>query len=121
MGIDRIAELADELEIECDLRRAPNFTYTEDPARRAEIEAECEAAIAAGLPASYVEETELPFEVAGAVRFERQAEFHPVKYLLGIAAALEREGGSCSSTVGRSACRTTGCGPKAARRCPPSA
>ena len=92
-GIDRIAELADELRIECDLRRAPNFTYTEDPARRAELEAECEAAIAAGLPASYVEETELPFEVAGAVRFERQAEFHPVKYLLGIAAALEREGG----------------------------
>jgi glycine/D-amino acid oxidase-like deaminating enzyme/nitrite reductase/ring-hydroxylating ferredoxin subunit len=92
-GIDRIAELAEELEIACELRRAPNFTYTEDPARRGELEAECEAAIAAGLPASYVEETDLPFDVAGAVRFERQAAFHPVKYLLGIAAALEQEGG----------------------------
>jgi Rieske Fe-S protein len=42
-----------------------------------------------GLPASYVEELDLPFAVAGAVRFDDQAEFHPVKYLDGVAAALE--------------------------------
>jgi glycine/D-amino acid oxidase-like deaminating enzyme/nitrite reductase/ring-hydroxylating ferredoxin subunit len=93
-GIDRVEGLAAELEIDCDLRRTANFTYTEDPARTGALEAECEAAIAAGLPASYVAETELPFEVAGAVRVEHQAEFHPVKYLLGVAAALERGGGA---------------------------
>lgn len=91
-GIARAEELASELGIACDLLRKPNFTYTEDPARRREIEAEVEAARAAGLPASFTEETDLPFAVAGAVRFEGQAEFHPVKYLLGIAAALERAG-----------------------------
>ena len=42
-----------------------------------------------GLPASYVEDVDLPFAVAGAVRFDEQAEFHPVKYLEGLAAALE--------------------------------
>ena len=41
-----------------------------------------------GLPASYVEELDLPFPVAGAVRFDEQAEFHPVRYLDGLAAAL---------------------------------
>jgi glycine/D-amino acid oxidase-like deaminating enzyme len=35
-----------------------------------------------------VDELDLPFPVAGAVRFENQAEFHPVKYADGIADAL---------------------------------
>ncbi|MCD6014179.1 MAG: FAD-dependent oxidoreductase [Solirubrobacterales bacterium] len=93
-GVERVERLASELGIDCELRRKPNFTYTEDPARRGEIEAEAEAATAAGLSAAYVEKTDLPFEVAAAVRVERQAEFHPVKYLLGIAAALEKGGTS---------------------------
>ena len=87
-GIARVFELAEELDIDCDLRRKPNHTYAEDAA---EVEKLCEEAALArelGLPASYVEDTDLPFGVAGAVRFEDQAEFHPVKYLDGIAAAL---------------------------------
>jgi glycine/D-amino acid oxidase-like deaminating enzyme/nitrite reductase/ring-hydroxylating ferredoxin subunit len=91
-GIERVAELAAELEIECDLRRKPNFTYTEDPDQVGQIEAEVEAAREAGLPAQLTTETDLPFEVAGAIRFDDQAEFHPVAYLRGIAAELERGG-----------------------------
>lgn len=34
----------------------------------------------------------LPFDVAGAVRFDDQAEFHPLKYLLGLAARLSEHG-----------------------------
>ena len=45
-----------------------------------------------GLPASYVDELDLPYPVAGAVRFDDQAEFHPVKYVDGIAAALRGPG-----------------------------
>ena len=40
-------------------------------ADRAKAEQEAEAAIEAGLPASLVEETALPYDVAAAVRFER--------------------------------------------------
>ena len=46
-------------------------------------------ALGLGLPASFVEDVDLPFRMAGAVRFEEQAEFHPVKYLEGLAAALD--------------------------------
>ena len=90
-GIDRVERIAAELAIDCDLRRKPNFTYTEETERRGEVEAEVEAASAAGLPATYVERTELPFEVAAAIRFDDQAEFHPVEYLLGLAAALDED------------------------------
>jgi glycine/D-amino acid oxidase-like deaminating enzyme len=87
-GIARVFELAEELGIDCDLRRKANYTYTESAVERGAIEAEVEAARAAGLPAEFVEELDLPFEVAGAIRLDDQAEFHPVKYLEGLAAAL---------------------------------
>jgi glycine/D-amino acid oxidase-like deaminating enzyme/nitrite reductase/ring-hydroxylating ferredoxin subunit len=90
-GIGRIESLAAELGIDCDLRRKPNFTFTEDPERRGEIEAEVEAALTAGLPASFTQRSDLPFEVAAAVRFDDQAEFDPVKYLEGVAGALDAD------------------------------
>jgi glycine/D-amino acid oxidase-like deaminating enzyme/nitrite reductase/ring-hydroxylating ferredoxin subunit len=72
--------------IECDWRRRPSYAYlTED---RAKAEQEADAAIEAGLPASLVEETGLPYDVAAAVRFDDQAEFHVRKYLLALGAAL---------------------------------
>jgi glycine/D-amino acid oxidase-like deaminating enzyme/nitrite reductase/ring-hydroxylating ferredoxin subunit len=87
-GIARVFDLAGELGIDCDLRRKPNYTYTEDAAEAATVREEAEVARELGLPASYVEDTDLPFAVAGAVRFDEQAEFHPVKYADGLAAAL---------------------------------
>src|SRR4051794_18245005 len=87
-GIARVFELADELEIDCDLARKPNYTYSEDAAELDELRDEARLAAELGLPGSYVEELDLPFGVAGAVRFDEQAEFHPVRYVDGLAAAL---------------------------------
>jgi glycine/D-amino acid oxidase-like deaminating enzyme/nitrite reductase/ring-hydroxylating ferredoxin subunit len=88
-GIARVFELAADLAIDCDLRRKPNHTYTESDSDLDQVREEAEVARGLGLPASYVEDVDLPFPVAGAVRFEDQAEFHPVKYLEGLAAALK--------------------------------
>ncbi len=88
-GIARVFELAGELGIDCDLRRKPNYTYTESESDLDQVREEAGVALGLGLPASFVEDVDLPFAVAGAVRFEGQAEFHPVKYLEGLAAALD--------------------------------
>lgn len=90
-GLAAIARYVEELDIDCDFRRKPNVSYTEDPERVSDIEGEAEAAQEAGLPASFIEDTELPFTVAAAVRVPDQAEFHPVRYLLGLAEALDGE------------------------------
>ncbi len=87
-GIARVFEVAEELGIDCDLRREPNYTYSEDAAEAGKLREEAEVARELGLPASFTEELDLPFAVAGAVRFDDQAEFHPVKYADGLAAAL---------------------------------
>ncbi len=60
-GIARVFELADELGIDCDLRRKPNYTYAESGSDLAQVRGEVEVARELGLPASYVEELDLPF------------------------------------------------------------
>jgi len=75
--------------IDCDFRRQSSYAYVTAAGERAKVEREAQAAAEAGLPASLVTETPLPFPVAAAVRFERQAEFHPRRYLLALADRLE--------------------------------
>jgi glycine/D-amino acid oxidase-like deaminating enzyme len=91
-GLERVAAAVEENGIECAFRRRDNFTYTVEPGRVAELEAEADAARDAGLAAELVTETELPFEVAAAVRVGDQADFDPVAYLRGLAGAVEAQG-----------------------------
>ena len=42
-----------------------------------------------GYSASYEENINLPFQTAGAIRFENQAQFHPLKFISGIAKNLQ--------------------------------
>ena len=53
---------------------------------------EVDAARRAGLDVSLTDETSLPFEVAGALRLENQAQFHPRKYLLALAETIPGDG-----------------------------
>lgn len=87
-----ITETAETSGIECDLETHDAFTYTEDPSLEGEIRDEVEAAKRLGLPADFTRETDLPFDVAGAVRFTGQAQFHPRKFLVGIAGEIAGDG-----------------------------
>ncbi|MGW6272598.1 FAD-dependent oxidoreductase [Streptomyces sp. NPDC055060] len=92
-GVERTAALCAELGIDAELERSPAFTYLQDPARVDELRQEAAAARRAGLDASFVTETGLPFHVAGAVRVEDQLQFHPRKFLLALAENITRAGG----------------------------
>ena len=91
-AIERVAEIAAARGISCDFERTSNYVYSESTDDVDQLRAEAEAAARLGLPASFVTETSLPFQVAGAVRLENQAQFHPRRYLLPLANAL-RDGG----------------------------
>ena len=92
-GLAEIRRLAEELDIDCDLRARPNFVYAEDAKQRDQIEAEAEAARDAGLPVELVEDVPLPFATEGGLRLDDQAEFHPVKFLDGVVDAFVARGG----------------------------
>jgi len=91
-AIERVGELVDELRIECDFERASNFAYTESADRVDAIKREVAAAERAGVEAHFTTETELSFPILGAARVDGQAQFHPRKYLLPLAAALPGDG-----------------------------
>lgn len=92
-AITRLERTADTLEIDCELERVPAYTYAEEQsAVLGDVRAEAEAAADAGLPAGFVTDTGLPFPILGAVRVADQAQFHPRRYLLGVAEAIAAAG-----------------------------
>lgn len=92
-GLAEIARQVNDMTIDCDFRRADAFTYTEDANQLKRIQAEVDAASSLGLPATFEESTELPYPIAGAVRFSNQGMFHPRKYCLGLAQSIAEQGG----------------------------
>jgi glycine/D-amino acid oxidase-like deaminating enzyme/nitrite reductase/ring-hydroxylating ferredoxin subunit len=92
-GIAKVRDLVAADGIECDLREASAYTYAESQESLSDIEAEVDAARRAGLDVSFTTETELPYEIQGAVRLDGQAQFHPRRYCLGLARALIEDGG----------------------------
>lgn len=93
-AIEWVADTAAAHNIECDLVRAPSYVYTTDPRQRDALRREADAAAEAGMPASYVDQIDIDVNAAGAVRFTGQVQFHPRKWLLGLASGIERSGGS---------------------------
>jgi glycine/D-amino acid oxidase-like deaminating enzyme len=91
-AIDQIEQWTRELGIDCDFLRIPAYTYTESADGAERLHRECDAARRLGVQATLAREIGLPFETAGAVRFENQARFHPMKYLQALAAQIHGDG-----------------------------
>jgi glycine/D-amino acid oxidase-like deaminating enzyme/nitrite reductase/ring-hydroxylating ferredoxin subunit len=91
-GLALIADRVADGGIECDFRRRPALTYALEADGLDALRDEVEAAQAAGLAADLVDDVDLPWEVAGAVRLDDQAEFHPRRFLLAVADAVHGGG-----------------------------
>lgn len=84
-AVEAYRELIRSEGIDCDFEETDAFVYGED-LKRLEQEAAAEKRL--GLPASLVREPDVPGGAAGAVRVERQAQFHPLKFLKAISEPL---------------------------------
>jgi glycine/D-amino acid oxidase-like deaminating enzyme/nitrite reductase/ring-hydroxylating ferredoxin subunit len=87
-----IADLVESEGIDCDFERRYHCVYTQDDEELEKIESEANAARTLGLPVSSVDDAPLPFPIAGGVRFDNQAQFHPRRYLLRIAELVDGDG-----------------------------
>lgn len=92
-AIETVARLVAEDEIDCQFERRPHIAYSTDAGSVDKIRREVEIAQRIGLPATFEVPGELPYDVAGAVRFDDQAQFHPRAYCLALAAAVTTQGG----------------------------
>lgn len=80
-AIDEYERIIRKKKIDCGFTKLPAYLYTETEEGAAKLERERTAAVRAGIPASIVYETDLPFAVKRALKFENQAQFYPLEFL----------------------------------------
>ena len=86
-AIAAYARMIDEGRIDCGFTPCDAYLYSTEESTP--LEREAAAARRLGLDASFTRESELPFPIAGAVRFGGQARFHPLKFLRAIVEGLD--------------------------------
>ena len=94
-AIERIHEIVRAEAIDCDFARLDGYLFLAEGDRKETLERELDAAHRAGLT-----DVQLvaggPYETwntGPCLRFPRQGQFHPLKYLAGLARAIVRRGG----------------------------
>lgn len=91
-AIDDLETIIRETGINCDFMRVPGYYYSESMQDKEELTEKCAGAQRAGLPVRMTDTVPLPFSVAVAYEVANQAQFHPLKYLQGLAMAVDGEG-----------------------------
>jgi glycine/D-amino acid oxidase-like deaminating enzyme/nitrite reductase/ring-hydroxylating ferredoxin subunit len=91
-AVDRIEAIVGELDTPCGFARVPAFLVARTAEQRRELEKELEAMLRIGLDAGWTDALPYPVESAGAVRIERQAQFHPLEYLRELSARAAAAG-----------------------------
>ena len=95
-AIDDIESIVHGEKIDCDFRRVDGYLFGDT----AELERELPAARRAGLECELIPALPLPgFDSGPALKFTRQAQFHPIKYVRGLAEAIVARGGRICTGV----------------------
>jgi glycine/D-amino acid oxidase-like deaminating enzyme/nitrite reductase/ring-hydroxylating ferredoxin subunit len=96
-AINRIESIVAAEQIDCDFERVDGYLFLAPGDAPRLLERELEAAHRAGLADVQRLETAPGFATGPCLRFPRQGQFHPLKYLAGLARAVERYGGRIRS------------------------
>ena len=94
-AVDRIGEIVAAESIDCDYRKLDGYLFLAPEHGREELEKELAAAHRAGFTGAELLDR-VPgatFDTGPAIRFPHQGRFHPLKYLRGLSAAIQRHGG----------------------------
>lgn len=94
-AINRLESIAAAEDIDCDFERVDGYLFAGPRQHRRDLEKELHAARRAGLTdLEIVSRVPLDsFDSGPALRFPRQAQFHPLKFIAGLATAITRDGG----------------------------
>ena len=98
-AIDEIERIVKHEKIECDFRRLDGFLIEAEESED-DLAEELAAAHRCGLAdVEWADRAPIDTDTGRCLRFPRQGQFHILKYLHGVAAAIEREGGTLVSHV----------------------
>lgn len=83
----------DAYQIDCDYENKRGYLYAEGEDEVKQLEEIYNGALKVGVPVNYTEEVPTPVVYLKALVFDRQAQFHPLKYLRGLQKAYLEAGG----------------------------
>ena len=94
-AINRIEEIVQTEAIDCDFERLDGYLFNPPNTSKKQLEDELEATHRAGLTGvEMVDRAPIEdFDTGKCLRFPNQGQFHPLKYLAGLARAIRRGGG----------------------------
>ena len=94
-AIDRVEMIVKTEEIECEFERLDGYLFVPPNESKEQLENELKATHRAGLTGiEMIDRAPIKdFDTGKCLRFPRQATFHPLKYLKGLARAILRDGG----------------------------
>jgi len=91
-GVDSIRNFSSRHQLDCDWEDKPAFVYACDDRQAGMLDKEAGVTKRLGLPSRLVGNPGLPFSVSCALRYDSQAQFHPIKYVAGLAKTIPGEG-----------------------------
>ena len=86
LAIKKYKEIIEDRRIECDFEEKPSYVYSLNEVEV--LKEEAEAAKKLGIDAEFVQKANLPFKINGALKFNNQAQFNPLKFLKDISNEL---------------------------------
>lgn len=86
MALHMYRKLIMDEKIDCDFEEAKAYVFSKN---KTHLKKEAEIAASLDLPASFIENVPLPMEGFSAVCFEKQAQFHPLKFIRHLSENLE--------------------------------
>src|SRR5437868_319800 len=93
-AIDRVEHIVREEQIDCEFARVDGYLFEQPNESLKNLEREFEACCRAGIAVEWVQQAPIhDFQTHRAIRFPRQGQFHPLKYLHALARAMTRDGG----------------------------
>lgn len=94
-AIDAVEAIVAGEKIDCGFERIDGYLFVPPKGKRDELEEERRAAQRAGVTVEWVPRAPMEdFDTGPCLRFPRQAQLQPIRYLQGLCRALERAGGS---------------------------
>src|SRR5436309_1793283 len=94
VAIDTIENIVQAEHIQCDFERLDGYLFAPPMDDHSELDQECQAAQCAGVTVEWAPRAPMQdFDTGPCLRFPRQGQFHPLKYLRGLAQAVQRYGG----------------------------
>jgi len=89
-AIAKIESIVTEEKIDCDFERLDGYLLSPDWDSPKKVQQEWQAAKRAGLRVRKLKQSPFDLKFGSCLRFPQQAQFHPLKYLAGLARAIKR-------------------------------